>query len=200
MSKSTLHFLVLYGVLTITLVYLASVLFQNPVQKSVKHIPSGDNKSLFWDIYPELVIPNLGKKIDSGIGLKDLNNEHVSIERVLKSGSFLVFRYSRYDCNLCVDQLLEKLHVFFKGSESRVCLMIDGMTEREFKIKYGSKGIKFPVFFLDNNLGLSLENKNLPFLFVLSPDFRADKIFVPFKEFPRQTDAYLKNIKAIFGD
>lgn len=202
LSKTKRHILILYGLLAVALVTIGIGLLRWPeTGVSVQNHMESDERTLFWDIYPELVIPNAGKAIDKSLLIKDLNDGKITVEELSKRSPLLVFRYSQYDCHLCIDQVLEKLHTIYEGEEDKVCLIIDGMAGREFRLKYKNRKMDFPSYFvIDDNLGLSLENKNLPFLFVLSSDALVNKVFVPFKEFPNQTDAYLRNIKAVLSD
>lgn len=147
------------------------------------------------------MVPNLGRLVDSKLEIKNLDDVNVSVRSLVKEKPILVFRYSRYDCQLCVNQVLDRLRNIFRDEEHRVCLIVDGMSERDFKIKYKNSEIKFLAYFVENkNLGLSLENKNLPFLFVLTTGTKVEQIFIPFKEYPNQTDAYLRNVKSNLGD
>jgi|GEM_PF-1177012 len=202
MSKNK-HILILYSVLALALLAIGYELLQPTGETNVKKDKSSlsDNRTFFWEIYPELVIPNAGKIIDKELKLRDQHDAEISIQEILKKAPLLVFRYSRYDCDLCIDQVLGKLKPVFKGYEQKVCLIIDGMTEREFRMKYKDREISFSAYFVaKDNLGLSLENKNLPFLFVLTEEVKANQIFIPFREHPGQTDTYLKNIKAQLRD
>ena len=202
-SKTKHHIRILYGLLAITVIIIGVGLLRWPSEThtTVHQGIKSDERTFFWDIYPELVIPNAGTTIDKNLRIKDMNDGEIVVEDLLEKLPLLVFRYSQYDCQLCVNQVLEKLHTIYEGDEDKVCLIIDGMGEREFRLKYKDREMKFSSYFVVNeNLGLSLENKNLPFLFVLSDDARVNKLFVPFKEHPNQTDAYLRNIKAVISD
>ncbi|MEC3879732.1 hypothetical protein [Parapedobacter sp. 10938] len=155
-----------------------------------------DNRTFFWEIYPELVIPSTGREIDGNISLVDSNLNVTPLIGVLKDFPILVLRYSKFDCHVCVNQVLDKLVKRFEGNEEKVCLLVDGYSARELRLKYRGKSLKFPIYILeDEKLGLSLENKNLPFLFVFKDfDLDVDKIFVPFKEHSEQTDTYLEHV------
>lgn len=202
MTKTKLHISVLYFMLLMTITTIGFLVLQKPEAIAKANNLNNDNRVFFWEIYPELVVPNSGKTIDKSIKVKDLNGNDISIGELSSNVPYLVFRYSQYDCHLCIDQVLEKLKIFFEGNEHQVCLMVDGVTARDFKIKYKNRDIRFPVyFFVRDNLGLSLENKSLPFLFVMDRDpLKVDNIFVPFREHPDQTDAYLKNIRGLLND
>ncbi|WP_433900471.1 hypothetical protein [Sphingobacterium puteale] len=202
MLKYKIHIFILYFIIITAFAYIGASWLPQSKAKNKNTITASDNGNFFWDIYPELVIPNTGKTVEEQLNIVDINNNKISIKKLSSKQPLLVFRYSQYDCHLCINQVLNKLQTFFAGSEHHVCMIIDGMNPRDFRIKYKDLGLKIqPYFIEEQNLGLSLENKNLPFLFVLSPDpLRVDKIFIPFKEYPHQTDAYLKNVKSILND
>ncbi len=164
--------------------------------------PISDNRTFFWEIYPELIIPNTGKKINSNLSLLDSNDRSIPLAKLPADFPLLVFRYSKFDCHVCVNQVLQKLAKLFKGREKQVCLLVDGYSARELRIKYKDSGLTFPIYILDKDkLGLSMENKNLPFLFTFeNRNFQVNKIFVPFKEHSGQTDTYLQNIVAYFEE
>ena len=161
-----------------------------------------DNRTFFWSIYPELLIPDMGRKIEGSLTVRDLNDNAITLSRLLDDFPRLVVRYSKFDCHVCVDQVLDKLSVLFKGSENKVLLLVDGYSARELRIKYKERKMNFPIYTLQNkNLGLKLENKNLPFLFVFeSGALEVNKIFVPFKEHGSETDQYLQNVSIHFHE
>ncbi|MEZ0454392.1 hypothetical protein ABTW24_22565 [Sphingobacterium thalpophilum] len=202
MSKQKIHIFILYFIIATTFILIGIQWFNQSKAISKNRIQLNDNRDFFWDIYPELVIPNSGKILNGQLNLVDINNNKIKLAELSPKLPLLIFRYSQYDCHLCINQVLVKLQLAFKGHESRVCLIVDGMTPRDFRIKNKDSNLKIRPYFIDSQyLGISLENKNLPFLFVMNPDFFGiDKIFIPFKEYPQQTDAYLENVKTVLND
>ncbi len=76
--------------------------------------------------------------------------------------------------------------------DTDLLILTDYRNERDFLIIQKYYKHKNPVYNLGvKNLGLSIENKNLPFLFILTKDLRVTKIFVPFNEIPYQTAEYI---------
>ncbi len=73
--------------------------------------------------------------------------------------------------------------------------LTDAKTERDFLIKTQNKDHPYNVYLMQNgNLNLTMEGKGFPYLFVLTKDFRATKIFIPFKELSYQTEQYLSYV------
>lgn len=175
-----------------------SVSFVENREPEEKRFPAiaNDNRTFFWDIYPDLVIPNLGKKISGDLNLLDSNGTVISLAEIPNNFPLLVLRYSKFDCHICVNQVLSKLNALFEGKENHICLFVDGYTARDLRLSYKDSDLNFPIYILENEkLGLNIENKNLPFMFMFeSKDFEINKIFIPFKEHSRQTDIYLQQI------
>lgn len=167
-----------------------------------KDIPVNDNRTFFWEIYPELVIPNSGKKINDRLSLIDSNSVVKSLAEVSDGETILIFRFSKFDCNVCVDQVILKLAKLFQNKEKQIVLLVDGYSPRELRLKFKNRAWKFPIYILEKEkLGLSLENKNLPFLFILKAGtYEVNKIFIPFKEHQGQTDSYLYKIAEYFSN
>jgi|SRR5690606_13112165 len=199
-SKKNRYILIIIGMLLIAFSFSLGRFSNNLVPgkeapQNKASVPISDNRTFFWEIYPDLIIPNSGKKINDCLSLLDSNDRNIQLADALNDFPILLFRYSKFDCHICVNQVLQKLSKLFKGNEGKVCLLVDGYTAREMRIKYRDKAWKFPIYILDEKLGLSLENKNLPFMFVFENNrLEVNKIFVPFKEHSSQTDMYLQNI------
>lgn len=153
-------------------------------------------KSAFYNLYPTLVIPSDHKLVSAKTLVKTPEGQSRSLKELVGNKPRLILRYSHIDCEVCVDSVVSQIHRITKREKlPELLILTDIYTERDFLIKTRNKKYAFATYGLPGtNLGLPLENKNLPFLFVLTPDFKATKIFVPFKEVPYQTTEYLKEI------
>lgn len=188
----------------ITLSMVAIVLFlshkkDNNENKQAKSIETEkDERAFFWQIYPELVIQTEGTLIDKNTAILD-TAEHELMVHDLFGGrtrdSILIFRFSKFDCDVCIKETIPILKKAFGEQPDRVLLLVDGMSPRDFRIKYKDANILFPTYFIKEGLKLPLENKNIPFFFILDKTrFSASKLFLPNKLYPQQTRAYLKNV------
>ena len=125
-----------------------------------------------------------------------MSNEgkEASLKTLVNNKTKLIFRYSHLDCEICVDSVLSLVQRITKKNEN-LLIITDSYSDRDFLIKTQNKKHPYPVYTISgSNLGLSIENKNLPFLFVITRDFRASKIFIPIKEIPYQTKEYLSYV------
>lgn len=150
----------------------------------------------FYTIYPTLVTPDDGILIKGTDSLMTERKRRVSLRSLIGNKTKLIFRYSYMDCDICVDSVISQVKKITQRAKLNDFLIItDTRTERDFLLKSNYKKHPFPIYgLLQSKLGLTMENKNLPFLFVISPDLRISKIFIPFKESPYQTEQYLDYI------
>lgn len=130
-----------------------------------------------------------------GESVRNSNNE-VNLEK--KYGDninilhtpLLVFRYSNYACNICIDFALDELKKVFPDYASNPnILFIASDYKSKTKTNFSNS-----INIKESNLGLSLEDTKLPFYFILVND-KAEHVFVPDKSAPELTKTYLSEIK-----
>lgn len=161
-----------------------------------------DLKVAFWNTYPTLVIPNDGKRISESVLLKDIAGKSFPLGELIRGESKLIFRYSYIDCGVCIDSVISQIQEITKLDKlDDLIIITDSYSDRDFVIKNKRNDHPYPVYNISNsNLGISLEGKNLPFLFVVDSELRASKFFIPIKEVPYQTEQYLAYIFEFLGD
>ncbi len=142
--------------------------------------------SLENDMYP-LNDCNLYIGIDS-TQIYDLNE--------LIYDNTLVFRFSGYSCDACINFIVDKLKYHFTdfSSNNRIILMSSELNPKFKQNFYGKSTINF----LDNNLGMPIEQKKVPYLFVVNKNKEANMVFIPDTMFPELVDLYLENVKKRF--
>lgn len=123
--------------------------------------------------------------------------EPVRLIDLLAKDTILVLRFSEFNCSACVDLLTNQIKESF----------VDYLTNPKIILIYDSETMRLPqniferpVFLTPkkNLLGLPMENFNTPFMFILDKDIKAKQFFVPEKDMPELTDAYLRIIKKRF--
>ncbi|HEX8023602.1 hypothetical protein [Mucilaginibacter sp.] len=199
--------LILSGLLIITTCSFVYVVFARPRTGSPKLIydkNQSDGSSLsgagnvFYQAYIPLLLPVDGMTLKDTVMLQDTTLKKRSLASVVNGRSRLVFRYSSKDCSVCVDSVLKNLEKKFKSKTEKVIIISDNFNDRDFIIKTDYEKPVFAKFdLLDDINGLNMapiENKNLPFLFVLTPGLQVQKVFLPFKEDLKKLKEYLNYI------
>jgi len=184
-----------------TLLGLRKQSYSVPLAPEAAQLTLGDNnmdlKKLFFDRYTSLIVSTDGKKIDPALPLLDTNLNIHKLISLTKNKSVLVFRYSFKDCDQCVGAILKTINKQFKGiDKSHIILITDSYSNKDFVLKARYTDARIPLYSApEGGLGLPAENRNLPFFFILGNDHKVEKMFLPFKELPDQTEEYLTYCK-----
>lgn len=101
----------------------------------------------------------------------------------------LICRFSSLSCKSCVNFIEKKIKQHFTNIDSEPILFIEFEGGKESYLN----GIRC-INIESNKIGLSIEETNLPFLFLLI-DNKVQHFFLPDINFPEYTDLYLQNIK-----
>lgn len=183
----------------IILSLLSIIFFFKGSQQNTHTLSPNDNRLFFWNIYSTLIVDSDGYTFDLDQKLTDIQQDTILLKEIFKQKNTLIFRFSKFDCNLCIDQVLDFLVEELKFNKNLI-LIVDGFEQREFKLKYKDKIIPFETYFLlyPGSLGLKIEGKNLPFLFI-SKGGVSSKIFMPFKEFPNDTKKYIESVSTLIN-
>lgn len=115
----------------------------------------------------------------------------------------LVVRYSDVNCNTCVDSLFTSLAGFSdRIGEENVIIMASYHNRRDLFVWKRLNNIRYNVFQVPHDqMGLEIEKKNIPFVFILLPGNGAvHQIFLPMKENTERTRVYLEFIARRFFD
>jgi len=149
----------------------------------------------------------LYEKIDEGMVLSKenlilsaLNNENpVSLNDFIADGPKLILRYTEKDCWSCVEDVLK---ICKKYSEENIgfkdsFMVLSSFSEhRNFLILHKSKDFDFPVLNLQNSsLDLKVDSLNIPYFFILNPNFTINSIFISERENYKLISDYLTAMK-----
>lgn len=148
----------------------------------------------FWDVYKRLVLPSDGMQLNASSKICDINNNKHTLGQLITRPT-LIFRYSFRDCDMCVDPALSALKRNKFYSSQNTIIITDALSFRDYAIRVKALACDIPVYWVQSEdmrgLGLPIENKNIPFFFVLGPDLKASKFFIPYKEITDETLSYL---------
>ena len=176
--------------------------YYKPIKSKVKATNEIQKKKIdMWDNVLPLITQNDYHKINSSLTVKDTLGTQYKLETLTKGKYKLVFRYSWKDCGTCINDVIGKLNnPSSKYNLDNVILITDSFSDKDFRTQTRNKKFNHQIYtLLDEKLGLTLENKNFVFLFILTPDFRVTKIFVPLLETPKDTENYLTEMFAFIN-
>lgn len=162
-----------------------------------KDSKDGDFKSIFYDNYCSVIMPNDGRIINAEANIQDTTFRKSNVLEHLKAPKMLIFRYSFSDCEGCIELVLEELSKL--KNDIPFLIITDSYSDQDFLIKMRQMNPKCQVYSLvgSESLNLPLEGKALPFLFLVDQQGRTSHIFTPYKEYPLQLKEYLSVISPI---
>ncbi|MFL1011686.1 hypothetical protein [Flavisericum labens] len=135
-----------------------------------------------------------GPKMDTWKVLEDENGDTVFLKKLKRP--LLVIKYSKLNCNTCVDSLLSSLkrikkdipHAFFTDYEYDRDLYlfkrINNIKSKVYKTKYKT----------------SIDSLNMPYVYVLDEDLSQKSVFIPKKENILDFDNYLSEISNFYWE
>lgn len=191
-------------IIIVLILFSAFLLYQNQKYKEVQKKDSALTDTQFYSIYKAFyeaynsyLIGDNGMKLNKEHVLKNRSLQEIKLKDIVNDG-ILIFRFSANDCDMCFNSVARSLVETLNNQQlQRVCIVFDGYDDRAFSIKSDHLELPITMYKIDTALGLQTENKNLPFLFFLSRNMIAEKIFLPFKEIPQTTLAYLSHVKSL---
>ena len=132
--------------------------------------------------------------IKSDVELKDEDGKTVSLLKIAGQKPKLVFRYSELNCRVCIDAEVKWLKNKAKdiGSDN-ILILASYENPRNLYLFKRLHQLNIHVYnLLDSDLGLPIEKRNIPFLFVLDKNWTSDLLFVPEKTMPELSKSYYK--------
>ncbi len=112
----------------------------------------------------------------------------------------LVFYYSGFHCNMCVDSEIQRLNKFSNIiGENHIMLFANYRTDRELMLFKRLNQIHYSSFRVRDSAFKDFKTPfDGPFFFVVDKNLDIKKFFVPDKNNPQLTGKYFKNIESYF--
>lgn len=145
-------------------------------------------------------LTNEGRKISPRTIVQDEQNEEYYLTEIINN-STLIFRFKELNCMMCVDSLVQVISQFADSTgNANIIILSDYRYIRDLYTFKRLHRLKTPIYSCKKKgLGIPMETKNLPYLFVLAPDLSVSYFFVPDKYDYRYVKKYLKNVGNILS-
>lgn len=146
--------------------------------------------------FDQMVKADEGKSIllDSLSLLHDNGREAYSFDKE----RYLIVRFSELNCETCVQNIFSLLQKDSGIDTTRIMLFVDYKSEAFLKTFLRVNLITYPVFryYTDKSV-LDTDNRGYPYVFIADRNGRLHDFFIPVKENPQRTLAYLGRIKKL---
>jgi len=180
MSSKGMKYKVIFSLSLILLLFsLGNIIYLKKDAKRLMDIQF-DTKKIIVHNVNNIIVSNLYK--NEGNDVRNCNlmyyKELIKLSDITNKGyPVLVFRYSIFNCSTCVTTTLEKLKTHFSNlsTNSRIIYIYDDENLRVSENMFG----KMPYVSSDREiLGLPMEKKNMPFMFVLDSNLVVKHFFL----------------------
>jgi len=146
---------------------------------------------------------NEGEQIDGDIILTKGSDSqvHHSFKDLLSNGPNLIFDLSGINCFQCSEKHVSKELSLIKNlikeyGTNHIIIIAHYRNKGDLNLYKRLNDIDFDIYNKGNRkLNLSIEKRNVPFLFITSFDLKAKYIFVPDKELPKLSENYFNFVK-----
>ncbi|WP_429384910.1 hypothetical protein [Mucilaginibacter sp. UYCu711] len=164
-----------------------------PINENVYANALKEAKVVLWDSYVPLIVEDDYKQLNPKTPFIDTTNKTFTLSDITAKKYKLVMRYSFVDCDQCVNAVLKQIKEAAQQNSIKDAIAITtSASARDFLIRARETPCPVTLYNIpDGSVGLHMENRNFPFLFVLTPEGRAIKIFMPAKENIGQLKEYL---------
>jgi hypothetical protein len=176
--------LIIGGILIFVLVRIS------PKNKISKDDPNNNIESLYFQNNILTGLMNNGLTVNDDIVLfnSDGNIRDIKLSEL---PSTLVFRFSSFSCNMCIDYVLEKMKKHFEHYEINPNVLIIVSESNPSAMKKWKNILHLRD---SNTLGLPVERAHIPFIFLLEKG-KVTHLFIPDESFDKYMEFYFKLLK-----
>lgn len=200
-------------IIVILVLFLSSVFLivkikklNNSIDLVVNEIKLGKTKSdIRNDLLKKKVLSSIkySKKItfSSNSYFTDDNNKSYRLSEIVGTNRKLIYRFTEKNCGSCIETEFLKLKKYASViGPKNIFLLVSYQQVNDLKILKNLFHIDFqivntPLENLDDN---SIEQLNVPYLFLLDKFMNSEMVFIPDENFPDLTDSYYLNMHQYF--
>ena len=139
-------------------------------------------------------------KLKEDFVLTDEIGKMYKISALIGETKKIILRYPELSCTSCYqEQMMNINNLIEKIGYENVLILTAYQNPRDVHTFKRTNKLNKNVFnTIENDLGLALEKKNVPYLFVLDSNLHTRMAFMPLKNFPQLTDSYFELLMRIF--
>lgn len=127
-----------------------------------------------------------------------VRKDTLTLQQLVGTTPKLVLRFSELNCMTCVNDIVAKIK---KASQiigkKNVIVAATYHSIRDLYLFKRINGLKMPVYKLPTSgFGLPIGGADIPFLFVIDPQFQTKLLFVPDKTLPKMSNQYCSIVES----
>ncbi|HRW61983.1 MAG TPA: hypothetical protein P5132_00775 [Bacteroidales bacterium] len=133
--------------------------------------------------------------------LLDKHNKSIHLKSIMDSLPCLFLYVPMQGCEKCVDDIIVLIKEFSDTNKiHKVKILVRSPNFRSFLAVYGNNGINIEAFYVQEELGLKLEQFDTPFLFLSDSSLYTDHFFLLDKNIPEINQFYIEKVFSLVSD
>jgi peroxiredoxin len=131
--------------------------------------------------------------------LRDLDGNSLLLKEKLNQSPILFFRFQGSNCQTCIDIEIKRIAGELRDvNPDKVVILVSDKDVNDLNYFKKINGIKFGIFLIEKeDLRIPMEQYNIPYLFILSPDGFVSSVFIPERNERKFSEQYYGVIKAL---
>lgn len=116
-----------------------------------------------------------GIKLNSNIEMENLKGDKIQLAHAIINPKTLVMRFTQFNCNSCVDLILEAIMTNSSYNNSNALLLADYKNRPYINKRNNSK---IPIYSIAKST-LWLDTLNMPYLFLIDQNAQVSNVYIP---------------------
>lgn len=193
------NYLILIIGITIFMLYLALIIYNNKLDETRKHIETDEsNYENDW-LRSNFYYNNKYEGTyfcDSAC--ETFENVKIHLSEFVKERAVIIFNYSDLNCNTCYEEEIGIFNEAFKSNVDEAFIFCKYEITRDYLVFRKFNKSEIPIFRISSISNIA-DDINVPFYFLLHNDLKITHIFIPDKKYPEESKQYLEKIKRLLS-
>jgi hypothetical protein len=186
----------------IVILIITSIIFGFFCFKQTNYLPNDTLlvHQMMSNDYLSIIKNDTCRTLSDSLRVTDKDNNTIKIENILNGTKKLIVRYSYLNCNSCVDTVIKYATNFAqKNGNKKISVFADYTNTRDFYLFLRLNKNNLDIFRTAGHVS-KIDERNVPYMFVLNEDMTISHLFIPHKEYPHLINWYFEVIEKYFAD
>ena len=133
------------------------------------------------------------------ITIKDMVGNFHPFSEKLKRSPILIFRFWGSNCQTCIDTEIQRMvQSLTEVDPDKVIILVSDKNVNDLSYFKKVNRVKFEILLVEKeDIKIPMEQYNIPYLFILSPDGFINSVFIPERNENKFSEQYYSLIKKI---
>lgn len=193
------NYLILIIGLTILILYLTLIIYNNKLDQTTKYTESGEtNYENDW-LRSNFYFNNKYEGVYFYDSIcESFENTNIHLSELVKERAILIFNYSYLNCNTCYEEEISIFNEVFKNNIDEALILCKYEIKRDYLVFRKFNKSEIPIYRILSRSNFA-DEIDAPFYFLLHNDLRMTHLFIPEKQYPEKSKQYLEKMKRLLN-